>query len=180
MAKQVGTVYGTALYEAAVDAGRLSDIRKEAEIILGVLKENPEFLKLLCHPDIQPEDRQNMVDAVFGENTDPLISGTMAALMEKKHGKELTSVLESFTELALDAEHIGVASVVSAAPLTDEQKHRIEKKLLDTTDYTSMRISFEVEPELIGGLVIKLRDRVVDSSIRTTLHDMKNTLLYGA
>jgi len=177
MAKQVGTVYGTALYEAAVDAGRLSDIRQEAEVILEALKENPEFLKLLCHPDILPEERRNMLEAVFGEDTDPLIRGTAAALMEKKHEKELPAVLMAFTELALNTEHIGVASVLSAVELTEAQKLRIQQKLLDTTEYTSMRISYDVEPELIGGLVIKLGDRVVDSSIRTTLHDLKNTLL---
>lgn len=179
MAKQVGTVYGTALYEAAVDAGRLSEVLKEAEVILEALKENPEFLKLLCHPDILPEDRSRMLENVFSEDTDPLIRGTVAALMEKKHEKELPSVLEAFTELALEAEHIGVASVVSAVELTEEQKLRIKQKLIDTTEYTSMRISYEVDPELIGGIVIKLRDRVVDSSIRTTLHDLKNTLLNG-
>ena len=179
MAKQVGTVYGTALFEAARDAGRLSEIRKEAEIILEALDKNPEFLKLLCHPDILPEDRQKMLDEVFGNETDDLITGTVAALMEKKHLRELPRVLGSFAEQALDEEGIGVASVISADELTEEQKLRIRQKLLDTTDYTSMRITYSVDRSLIGGIVIQLRDRVVDSSIRTKLSHMKNSLLTG-
>ena len=64
--------------------------------------------------------------------------------------------------------------------LTEDQKERIRKKLPDTTDYLSMRVRYEVDPSLIGGMVIKLKDKVVDSSLKTKLGHMKNSLLTGA
>ena len=120
-----------------------------------------------------------MVDAVFAGNADPLITGAISALLEKGHGRELANVLERFTDLALEEEKIGVAKVCSAVELSDDQKERIRKKLLDTTDYTSMRIRYEVDPKLIGGLIIQLGDRVVDSSLSSKLAKMRRDLEAG-
>ena len=57
------------------------------------------------------------------------------------------------------------------------QKEKIQEKLLATTDYVSMQMHYETDPALIGGLVIRIGDRVVDSSIRTRLEDMKRNLM---
>ncbi len=108
-----------------------------------------------------------------------MLFGLVETLLLKEHVKELPKVLSCFVEMALEEEKIGVAQVLSALPLADKDKAAIEKKLLDTTRYESMRISYEVEPELIGGLVIRLGDKVVDSSLKTKLYHMKNTLMTG-
>jgi len=89
-------------------------------------------------------------------------------------------VLHTFVGLALEEEKIGVAEVTSAVELSDADKDKVRKKLLDTTAYETMRVSFIVDPSLIGGMVIKLKDKVVDSSLKTKLGHMKNSLLTGA
>ena len=61
--------------------------------------------------------------------------------------------------------------------LRDEQKARLEKRLLETTSYVEFEMKYSVKPELIGGLVIRIGDRVVDSSIRTQLYEMKRELM---
>lgn len=179
MAKQVRTVYGNALFYAARDAGRLTSVREQAEVILKALGENPDFARILCHPEILTDEKERIVEEIFGEKVDPLIMGIISVLLDKGHGHEIENVLESFTAQALEEEKIGVAQVTSAVPLNEEQKERIRQKLLDTTEYTSMRISYSTDPRLIGGLVIRLRDRVVDSSLRNKLDQMKHSLLAG-
>ena len=180
MAKQVRTVYGSALFAAALDSGRLSEVREQAEVIITALSENPEFLRLLTHPEITLTEKHEMVDAVFMGTADTLIHGTIVALLEKEHGLEIGNVLERFVDLALEEEKIGVAYVSSAVALTEDQKERIRRKLLDTTSYTDMRVNYEVDPSLIGGLVIRLGDRVVDSSLSSQLDSLKHSLLAGA
>ncbi len=179
MAKQVRTVYGSALFSAAKDSGRLTNVREQAETVSRVLEENEDFLRILNHPDIQMDEKMKMVDAVFAGSTDPLITGVITALLEKGHGREIPMTLERFTDMALEEEKIGVAEVTSALPLTEDQKARIQKKLLDTTDYLSMRIRYEVDPSLIGGLVIRVGDRVVDSSLSSKLMKMQRDLEAG-
>ena len=179
MAKQVRTVYGQALFDAARESGRLTEVREQAEVIVSALEENPDFLRILTHPEITLPEKQAMVDGVFAGKTDSLIHGLISALLEKEHGLEIGNVLERFIDVALEAEKIGVAYVSSATELTDDQKARIRQKLLDTTDYVDMRVNYEVDPSLIGGLVIRLGDRVVDSSLSSKLGHLRQTLLAG-
>ena len=69
-----------------------------------------------------------------------------------------------------------MASVTSAVALSDSQKAAIEKRLIKTTEYKTMEMNFSVDASLIGGLVIRIEDRVVDSSIKTKLETLSKTL----
>ena len=60
--------------------------------------------------------------------------------------------------------------------LTDEQKAAVEKRLLETTKYVQFEMHYDVDAELIGGMVIRIKDRVVDSSIKTKLYDLTREL----
>ena len=60
---------------------------------------------------------------------------------------------------------------------SNRQKEEIEKKLLDTTGYKKVEIEYITDPSLIGGIVIRVGDRVVDGSIRTRLYELKRGLI---
>ena len=79
--------------------------------------------------------------------------------------------------LIRESEGMGTAYVSTAVELTKEQKQAVREKLLQTTSYQSFDVYYHVDPTLIGGMVIRVGDRVVDSSIRTKLEDMKKQLL---
>lgn len=64
----------------------------------------------------------------------------------------------------------------SACELEFEQKKAIEEKLLATTDYTSFEMHYSIDESLMGGMVIRINDRIVDSSIKTRLNDIKRKL----
>ena len=67
--------------------------------------------------------------------------------------------------------------MTSAISLSEEQKQKIEKKLLDSTQYETMEIEYKVDAELIGGLLIRIGDRVVDSTIRHRLNSLTASLM---
>ena len=70
-----------------------------------------------------------------------------------------------------------MAYVTSAMELSQARKKEIEEKLLSTTSYKSMEMNYSVDESLIGGLVIRIGDRVVDSSIKTKLEGLKRELI---
>ena len=71
---------------------------------------------------------------------------------------------------------IGIAYVTSAIELSNEQKKKIEQKLLSTTEYEQMEMNYKVDAAIIGGLIIRIEDRVVDSSIKGQLSRMSAAL----
>ena len=68
------------------------------------------------------------------------------------------------------------AYVTSAMELSDAQKAAVEKRLLETTKYVKFEMHYDVDSELIGGMVIRIGDRVVDTSIKTKLYELSKSL----
>ena len=67
--------------------------------------------------------------------------------------------------------------MTTAVPLKDDQCKKIEQRLLDTTEYAKMEMHYNLDQSLIGGMVIRIGDRVVDSSIKTKLSELQKDLL---
>ena len=176
MAKLVSNVYGDALFELAVELGKVDDFLDEAKGIIEVVNSNDGFSQMMNHPKINKEEKLQIIDDVFkGRVSDELV-GLLRMLEEKDHIKDVTAVLEYFIDRIYDFKKIGRANVSTPMELTDAQKAEIEKRLLQTTEYSSFVMNYTVDPELIGGMVIRIKDRVVDSSIKTQISKLSHEL----
>ena len=89
----------------------------------------------------------------------------------------MTDIFSYFVERVKETKKIGVACVTTAIELTASQKSAVESKLLETTAYKSMEMHYAVDQSIIGGMIIRINDRVVDSSVRTKLDGLKKQLL---
>ena len=90
--------------------------------------------------------------------------------------EDIVETLNMFMAKVLEYKKIGTAYVKTAVPLSEEQKEKVLKRLLATTDYKEFRMNYSVEPELLGGMIIRINDRVVDSSIKTKLDKLAGDL----
>ena len=97
-------------------------------------------------------------------------------IVDKGHFEQIDSVFTYFIDEVKEYRNIGTAYVTSALELTDAQKSAIEKRLLETTKYVTFEMHYNVDAAIIGGLVIRIGDRVVDSSVRTKLADLTREL----
>ncbi len=177
MAKLVSKTYGEALFEVAMEENKCDLFLKEAQDILTILDQNPELDKLMKHPKISRQEKEQIVDDVFQKNVSVEMTGFMKLLVNKERYGELPKIFQYLVERIKDEKKIGVAYVTTAIELTEDKKAAILKRLLETTPYKSMEMHFEVEQAIIGGMIIRIKDRVVDSSVRTKLEEMKKQLL---
>ncbi len=181
MAKLVSNVYGDALFELAVESGRVDDFLNEAEGVKEVVKSNDGFSQMMNHPKINKEEKLQIIDDIFKGRVSDEMVGLLRMLEEKDHIKDVEAVLDYFVERVYDYKKIGRAHVSTPVELTAAQKEDVEKRLLQTTDYSSFVMDYTVDPELIGGMVIRIKDRVVDSSIKTQIsklaHELSNIQL---
>ena len=97
-------------------------------------------------------------------------------LVQKDRFGEVEKILEYFMARMKEYKKIGVAYVATAAELTDAQKESVEKRLLETTSYESFEMNYTVDETLLGGMVIRVGDRVVDTSIKNKLRDLSKQL----
>ena len=176
MAKLVSKTYGDALFELALEENKIDSLQEEVEVVLEALVENQDLTKLMSHPKISKEEKVALMEDIFKGRVSDELCGLMHMLAEKGHYGEIDEVLNYFLDCVKEHKNIGTAYVSTAVELTDAQKKAVEKRLLETTKYVEFEMHYSVEADLIGGMVIRIGDRVVDSSIKTKLYDLTREL----
>ena len=177
MAKLVSKVYGDALFEAAMEKNVLSDWCEEVQALRGIFAEHADLAQFLNHPQIMKEEKVKVTESVFKGRISEGLLGFLVLVIEKGRQNDILPICDYFIDRVKEYKKIGVVKVTSAVVLSDEQKERVEKRLLETTQYVSLEVGYEVDESLLGGLVIRIGDRVVDSSIRTQLEELKRDLM---
>ena len=176
MAKLVSKTYGDALFEIAAEGNRMDAFLEEADGLLTVLKENAELSKIMTHPKIVKEEKIKIIEDIFAGKVSSEMVGLLRMIVDKGHFEEADAVLLYFIDSVKEYKNIGTAYVTSAMELSEAQKAAVEKRLLETTRYVKFEMHYAVDSELIGGMVIRIGDRVVDSSVKTKLYDLTREL----
>ena len=177
MAKLVSTTYGEALFELAVEEGREEEFLSEVAQLKSLLDENPDFGKLMNHPKILKEEKLKVLEEVFGGRISKELLGFLHLVVSKDRYGDIDAILDFFISEVKKLKGIGIAHVTTAADLNEAKKKEIEAKLLATTSFQKMEMHYQVDEDLIGGMVIRIGDRVVDSSVRTKLFELQRELL---
>lgn len=167
MAKLVSKTYGDALFALAVEEHMVDQLYEEAQAVAQILRENTELTRLMNHPKIEKEEKVRLIEDIFKGRIGDELVGLLRMLVQK--GIIRRQIRYSLILLTVSKSiKIGTAYVTSAMELTPQQKQAVEQKLLDTTKYVQFEIHYTTDPALIGGMVIRIRNRVVDGSVHQT------------
>ncbi len=176
MAKLVTKTYADALFQLAVEEGRVDELYSEVVSLVDILNSNPELAKIMAHPSVDKNEKIDMIKTIFSGRVSGEVCGLLNQIVVNNRYEEIDGILASFIDSVKEYKKIGVAYVDTPLALSDVQKEHIEQKLLDTTDYVKMEMNYSVDEKLIGGMKIRIGDRVVDSSISTKLNELAKEL----
>lgn len=177
MAKLISATYADALFELAVEENKIDLLYDEAQAVLKSFNENKELISFLNLPKIDNSEKKQTIENIYGKFMSKDMVGFLSIIVEKGRYNSIVSILNYFLAKVKEYKKIGVAYVTSAKELTEDQKKAVLKRLLETTDYVEFEMNYSVDESLLGGLVIRIGDRVVDSSIKTKLFELKRNLL---
>lgn len=164
------------MFAVALEEARMDEFFEAAKGLLEVFRANEDFEKLMIHPKIIKEDKVKIIKEAFeGQIPDEML-GLMTLMVTKNREKDMQKVFDYFVELVREEKKIGKADVTTAIPLSAEQKAQVEGRLLETTEYESFEMNYEVDKSLIGGMIVRIKDRVIDSSIQTKLNNLSRNL----
>ncbi|MFR5323406.1 MAG: ATP synthase F1 subunit delta [Eubacterium sp.] len=172
MAKVISKVYGDALFSLALENDKLDTIWEEVRMIRQILSENPTFVKTICHPEITKQDQIKLLDDAFKGKVSDEVMGFFHVLADKKRLKELDAVLEYFDRSAKEYKKIGVVYVTVPMELTKAQQDKIRERILEVSSYETLEMHVETDASLLGGMVIRIGDEILDNSIRSKMEHM--------
>lgn len=177
MAKLISKTYGEALFELAVEENKVDSFMEEIQALRQILAENKELDSLMNHPKIIKEEKLQVIKNIFEGRIDSELLGFLNLIITKDRYGQVDSILQYFLDQVKELKGIGVAYVTTPGALKKEQRQQIAEKLLKTTKYRRMEMHYSRDRSLIGGMVIRIGDRVVDSSVRTKLDELQKQLM---
>lgn len=176
MAKLVSSTYGDALFDLALEKDSVDALFEEAQAVRETFLENEEVLRLFNHPKIRKEEKTAFIEKIFEGRVSGDMVGFLHIIVTKDRYNEILPIFDYFIHKVKEYKGIGTAHVTSAVELSVPQKKAIEDKLLATTGYHTFEMDYKVDPSILGGLIIRIEDRVVDSSLKTQLDKMTKEL----
>ncbi len=180
MAKLIARTYGQALFELACENNKTKELFDEAGVIRSVLDSDTDLMRFMKHPGILQEEKQKLIeDSLKGRISDELL-GFLVILVQKERFEKADEILAYFEEQVRHLQGTGSATVTSAMELTAQQKESIREKLLSTTGFKEMEIEYVTDASLIGGITVRVGDRVVDGSIKMRLNTLRKEMKKGA
>ena len=177
MAKLISKTYGDALLEIANEEKKVDLLLEEDTAVMAILKDNPEFSKLMNNPRISVDEKQTVMSNVFEGRISNELMGFFSMIVNKGRYDHIDEILTYFQDEVKKIKGIGVAYVTTPLELSDTQKKNVEKKLLETAGFKQMEMHYDIDTELVGGMRIRIGDRVVDSSIHTKILKMQQDMM---
>lgn len=176
MAKLVSKVYGDAYVSVVSEKNNLIDALEEIKLLKNILLENDEIIELLDSPKLDDEEKTAFIKGIFENHISVDSLGFLLTVIEKKRQAELLPIIDYVIDCIKELLLIGKATITTALELDDAKKERIVDELLKTSHYKSLEVEYVVDNSIIGGIVIRIGDRVVDSSVKTRIEKMRKML----
>jgi F-type H+-transporting ATPase subunit delta len=167
--------YARALFEVARERGKTAEIEQELRLIANALDENPDYVKLLEHPNISASEKASMLKQTFGENVSEEVSATLDLLLKKGRQSILRDLFAYYIQIANEASGQAQAQVYTPIPLSEEQSGQIASVFSKIVGKT-VRVETILDPSLLGGLQVRIGDRLYDGSLSGKLQRMQKAL----
>lgn len=171
-AEQLGTTYARALLGAALQEGVADQIVEQlGRLVDQYLDGSPQLRAAFASPRVDAEEKSRVIDRVFADEFHPLIIKFLKVMAHRDRLGYLDSVRQAADQIHDDMMGRVVASVRTAVPLDDALRSQISDRLGQLMG-KQVRLRESVDADLIGGMVIRVGDRVYDSSVSNQLDKM--------
>lgn len=167
--------YAQAVFGIATESGEF-EVWQEDLRVLASAAEQKDFVAILDAPQVPAPNKVDLVREALGDSVGPLATNLMSLLATKGLVSLLPGIVDEYGKLMDQHNGIERAEVVSAVPLDDEQKAKVAE-ILQRVVGKDVRVASYVDPQILGGMVARLGDRVIDGSVRTKLADMRRDLV---
>ncbi len=165
--------YAAALFDLAKEAGQLERVEADFDLISGLLAKSDDFGAMTISPILKRAEQMKAVQAISEHmQFHTLTTNFLGVLAQNGRLEHLQSTLEAFARLLADERGEITGQVISAFPLTDVQLAALNAKIKASVG-RDVNLEATDDPTLLGGLVVKIGSRMVDSSIRTKLENLK-------
>lgn len=166
---QVVEPYAEALMSIAQEHNLTREIGEDLRSLLHLWQESPELESFFTNPLIKEEQKKAVLGQILGEQTNHYLQNFLMLLVDRRRIMFLDIIAEKYLELLRQINNEVLAIVTSATELSEAQIQAVKDKVKSITQAAGIELSTQVDPSLIGGVIIKVGSQVYDTSLKGQL-----------
>lgn len=174
----VASRYAKSIIDLAQEQNALESVKNDVAFFLKTLKANSQLAAVLSNPIISHQKKQGILTSLFEDKMNKVTIAFFKLMINKGRGDVLYATAHEFVNQYDLLKHITQATVVSATPLSDENKAKILAEVKATVG-GEVTLEARVDESLIGGFVLTVGDRQIDTSIESNLKKLKKNFAKG-
>ena len=166
--------YARAIFDIAVEEGRLEEIKSELSLVSAVFSESPEYIRLLDTPSIKKEERLELIDNAFATLSQDTVN-LLKLLCEKRLIGGIFMLSDRFSLMYDEKSGIVRVEAITAVPMTEAQCDAMREKLSVKLSRTII-LTNTVDPSILGGVKLRYSGLQLDGSVKTRLDSFEESL----
>ena len=164
--------YAGALFALALLHDNLDPVEVGLHTIRDAFRTNPQLMIVLLHPRIAQDKKEEILHRIFGDKVKIDVLHLMLLMARKDRTSQIPFIATEFDRLLQAHRKEAGGEVVSAVPLSEVQNNQLTEQLLRVTGF-KVRLQHKVNPAILGGLVVRVGDHLIDTSVATQLNLLK-------
>lgn len=173
---KVARRYAGALFNATQKLGRVDAVQKDLDYLVLLWGATPSLSRSLGSPLIPADKKHAVIDQLFGKDTDPVTRQFLHLLIEKRRESILRTVHDEFRILSDEARGLVRAEATVATALADADRAALVEGLHTRTG-KQIELDVRVDPVILGGVVVRMQDTIIDGSVRGALERLREQML---
>jgi F-type H+-transporting ATPase subunit delta len=174
MSQQVARCYAQAFYERV--ASRSTEVLQQLDFVWSVCSQYPELIKAFNHPFIDYQRKMEMVASLFESSLQGQINGLLALLIKKRSVEILPDIIREFRLIHLAQSLIEEVHIDSPYELTEQEKESVVRAVQSGIQ-KQIAPMYHIDTTLIAGICIRIGSRVIDTSLKGQLADMRQIIM---
>lgn len=175
MAGKAEDVYAESLFEVAVEAEKLDEIYQELTAAAGILRENPDFVRLLSSPAVTRKEKIGLIADIFDGRTDVLLSNFLKILVRNGRIVCFDGIQAAFERRYHKEKNILSVTAVTAVELSPVLREKLCRKIEGMTRKTVV-LTEKVDPAVLGGVLLQYDSKEIDGTVRERLTGLKRQI----
>ena len=167
--------YAAALFEVAKAEGSLDTVEDELFKVARTLEANEDLQATLSDAAIPVERRQQIIESLLGGKASPITTTLVSFVVGAGRSKNLPEIIDKLVARAAQERHEAVAEVRTAYPIDEERRERLAEVLGSATG-KHVTVKVVIDPSVLGGVVARVGDTVIDGTIRHRLEQLRESL----
>lgn len=158
--------YAQALLSLAQSSNLVDPISQDVRSLIELLNSSQELKEFLANPLIKPDAKKAALEQILGNQVQPFTKNFLMLLVDRNRIAFLEGICGKYQELLRKLNQTVLAEVTSVRELTDDQKRTLCDRVKTMTGANDVELRTKLDPDLIGGVVIKVGSQVIDASLR--------------